>query len=83
MMTMRKLALILSLLLAPLTLLAQRYIMLSVPDGLSSSNVNALYQDSRGDIWIATDNGVSRYDGLEIRSYKHGNTFKTAAKLIK
>ena len=71
MMTMRKFALILSLLLAPLTLLAQRYIMLSVPDGLSSSNVNALYQDSRGDIWIATDNGVSRYDGLEIRSYKH------------
>ena len=70
-MTMRKFLLILLLFLAPLTLPAQRCIMLSVGDGLSSSNINALYQDRRGNIWIATDNGVSRYDGLGIRSYKH------------
>jgi len=71
MMTMRKIALILILFLAPLTLPAQRCIMLSVGDGLGSSNVNGLFQDSRGDIWIATDNGVSRYDGLDVRTYRH------------
>ena len=50
---------------------AQRCILLSVGDGLSSSTVNALYQDRRGDIWIATDNGLNRYDGLTIHTYKH------------
>lgn len=70
-MPMRKLVLILSLFLASLPLSAQRSILLTVPDGLSSSNINTLYQDSRGDIWIATDNGASRYDGLAVRSYRH------------
>ena len=45
--------------------------MLSVGDGLCSSNVNTLYQDRRGDIWIATENGLSRYDGLNVHTYKH------------
>ena len=68
---MRKALFVLSLVLCPLVLRAQRCIMLTVSDGLSSSNVNSLYQDSRGDIWIATENGVSRYDGLNVHSYKH------------
>ncbi|MCR5840981.1 MAG: response regulator [Bacteroidales bacterium] len=68
---MRKVLFVLFLVLCPLMLQAQRCIMLTVSDGLSSSNVNALYQDSRGDIWIATENGLSRYDGLSVHTYKH------------
>ena len=70
-MTMCKKLLVLLLLLCPSWLWAQRCLMLSVGDGLSSSNVNALYQDRRGDIWIATENGLNRYDGLYIHTYKH------------
>ena len=68
---MRKLVFVLIAILTPFALQAQRCIMLSVTDGLSSSNVNALYQDSRGDIWIATDNGLNRYDGLSVHAYKY------------
>ncbi len=70
-MTMRKTLFALFLVLCPLALRAQRCILLSVGDGLSSSNVNAVYQDRRGDIWIATENGLNRYDGLSIHSYRH------------
>ena len=68
---MGKKILVLLLLLCPSWLWAQRCLMFSVGDGLSSSNVNALYQDRRGDIWIATENGLNRYDGLYFHTYKH------------
>lgn len=68
---MNKKLLVLMLLLCPSWLWAQRCLMLSVGDGLNSSSVNALYQDGRGDIWIATSNGLNRYDGLYFHSYKH------------
>lgn len=71
---MRKPLFVLFLVLCLFTLRAQRCVMLSVGDGLSSSSVNALYQDRRGDIWIATENGLSRYDGLNIHTYKHDPT---------
>ena len=38
-------------------------------DGLSSSEVYHVFQDSKGYIWFATDNGVSRYDGYEFRNF--------------
>ena len=68
---MRRTVFVLFLLLCPFALRAQRCIMLSVGDGLSSSTINCLYQDRRGDIWIATENGLNRYDGLSIHTYKH------------
>ena len=68
---MRKALFVLLVFLCPLALRAQRCIVLTVEDGLCSSNVNSLYQDGRGDIWIATENGLSRYDGLNIHTYKH------------
>lgn len=42
---------------------------LSVENGLSSNQVNAIFKDSRGFIWIGTLNGIDRYDGLELRAY--------------
>jgi ligand-binding sensor domain-containing protein len=41
----------------------------SVNEGLPSSEVYHITQDSKGYIWIATNMGVSRYNGKEFRNY--------------
>lgn len=41
----------------------------SAAEGLLSSRVNYLMQDSRGFIWIATDKGVSRFDGQHFKNF--------------
>lgn len=38
---------------------------------LSNSSINSIYQDSKGVIWIATDDGLNRYDGAKFSVYKH------------
>src|SRR5215471_15200539 len=38
-------------------------------EGLSQSNVNCVYQDSRGFIWIGTRNGLNRFDGYKFVVY--------------
>ncbi|MBP6611019.1 MAG: response regulator [Paludibacter sp.] len=41
------------------------------PDNvLSNSLVNAIYQDKRGYIWIATEDGLNKYDGVRFTSYR-------------
>lgn len=39
-------------------------------DGLSQNTVMDLLQDSRGYMWMATWDGLNRYDGYDFRSYK-------------
>lgn len=53
-------------------LFCQRYnvVNFGVNDGLTSSNVNYLCQDNIGYIWFATQNGICRYDGRQIREIK-------------
>ncbi len=41
----------------------------TIEDGLPSNFVYAVEQDDRGYIWIATDAGVSRFDGYEFKNY--------------
>jgi hypothetical protein len=41
----------------------------SVEDGLPSSEIYDLLQDTKGYIWIATSKGVSRFDGYEFRNF--------------
>ena len=43
----------------------------SVGDGLSQSNINCILRDSRGFLWIATQDGLNRYDGYDFKTYKH------------
>lgn len=38
---------------------------------LSSSLVNQVFQDSKGYIWIATEDGLNFYDGSRFFVYKH------------
>lgn len=40
-------------------------------DGLSNNIVYETYQDSEGFIWIATDNGLNRYDGYDFKTFYH------------
>ena len=42
---------------------------LSIDDGLSSEYVTAIFQDSKGYIWIGTKDGLNRYDGQRITVY--------------
>lgn len=42
-------------------------------DGLASQGVRALYQDSRGFLWIGTSNGLSMYDGVRFRTFSVAN----------
>jgi len=39
--------------------------------GLSQGTVNALYQDEAGFIWIGTQDGLNRFDGVEFVAFKH------------
>ena len=38
-------------------------------NGIASATVYDILNDSRGYIWFATDNGVSRFDGSEFVNY--------------
>jgi PAS domain S-box-containing protein len=51
---------------------------ISVDDGLSQSWVHCVLQDKYGFIWIGTDDGLNRYDGYEIVSYKHNTRDKNS-----
>jgi len=44
---------------------------LGMRDGLASNAVNALQQDSKGYIWIATMSGLERYDGQDFMLWHH------------
>ena len=38
-------------------------------DGLSNSQVNSVLRDSRGNVWLATQFGLCRYDGYRIKPF--------------
>ncbi|HLG33272.1 MAG TPA: histidine kinase [Bacteroidia bacterium] len=43
----------------------------NVRDGLSDNICRDIYQDSRGFIWTATENGLNRYDGVSFQNFYH------------
>ena len=42
---------------------------ISIDDGLSNEYVIAIFQDSKGYMWIGTKDGLNRYDGERIKLY--------------
>ena len=42
---------------------------ISTADGLTSNAINEMVQDTEGYIWMATNNGLSRYDGYVAVNY--------------
>ena len=47
---------------------------------LSNSLINQVYQDKRGFIWIATENGLNKFDGTKFTIYKHSSDDSTSIK---
>jgi|WetSurMetagenome_2_1015567.scaffolds.fasta_scaffold19477_1 ligand-binding sensor domain-containing protein len=43
---------------------------ISIKNGLSQSSPNCIFQDSRGLLWIGTEDGLNRYDGYTFMVYK-------------
>lgn len=48
-----------------------RFNSLTIKDGLSQSVINSVNQDPLGYIWIGTQDGLNRYDGISFKIYKH------------
>lgn len=44
---------------------------LGLADGLSQNSVYSIVQDQTGFIWIATANGLNRYDGFHFKVYRY------------
>ncbi len=47
-----------------------RFNNISINEGLSQSQANRIRQDNMGFIWIATQDGLNRFDGYEFKIYK-------------
>ena len=45
----------------------------TVQDGLIANPVRRIFQDSKGFIWIATWEGLSKYDGYKFTNYSTAN----------
>lgn len=74
-------SLIISIILFCLTALschAQSCRLFTTERELSSSMINQVYQDSKGFIWIATEDGLNRYDGAKFTIYKNNRQDTTS-----
>ena len=60
-----------SMLLSLLTASAQQVRLYTAEDGLPGSLINAVEQDSRGYIWISTENGLAYFDGMNFTNFHH------------
>ncbi len=52
----------------------------STNDAVSSSLINLIYQDSRNYIWVATEDGLNKYDGVQFSVYKNNPNDSTTIK---
>jgi len=71
-MNIRCLFLSLSFLLISLVAGAKEYMFrhIEADEGLSNSQINTIYQDTRGFMWFGTSSGLNRYDGYQMKVYR-------------
>lgn len=48
---------------------AQNFKTIGIREGLTDNSIKSITQDSNGYMWFATDNGLNRFDGYDIRKY--------------
>ncbi|OCX51897.1 hypothetical protein BEL04_18005 [Mucilaginibacter sp. PPCGB 2223] len=69
-------------LLKPIAALPQKpdikFTQVNIEQGLSNSWVEAIFQDSRGFMWIGTRNGLDRYDGQQFKIYRNSSKDTTS-----
>ena len=68
---MNRVIVILLCLLAALAATPQTSRLFSSDGELSNSLVNDVFQDSHGMVWIATEDGLNRFDGAKVTVYRH------------
>ncbi len=58
---------------------------LSVSDGLSQNTVLSIVQDDAGSIWLATFDGLNKYDAYDFSVYRHveGDSTSIAANTVR
>ena len=48
-----------------------RFSRLDIAKGLSHNEVNCIFKDSKGFVWLGTLSGLNRYDGYSFKVFKH------------
>lgn len=48
--------------------------------GLSSSLINQIFQDQQGFVWVATEYGLNKFDGLRFTNYRHVSADSSSIK---
>ena len=51
-----------------------RFNKFTAEDGLSDNYVYDIIKDHQGYLWIATQNGINRFDGVEFKTFTHDQT---------
>lgn len=54
-----------------ITIAAQTGKLFTTDNELSNSLINTIFQDSRNYIWIATEDGLNKYDGIKFTIYRN------------
>jgi len=69
---MRKLTIILIIVFFSLDLKAQDIIFekITTRQGLSQNDVNCIFQDHNGFLWVGTNDGLNRYDGYSFKTFQ-------------
>ena len=62
------------------SLSAQTGKMFSTDKELSNSLINKVYQDRKGFVWIATEDGLNKFDGTRFYIYRHQKNDSTSLK---
>ena len=79
---MKKLLLLVFVLLLLLPVFAQkdevRFIRADIYKGLSHNQVNAIYRDEKGFVWLGTMSGLNRYDGYNFKIFRNQPTDTTS-----
>ncbi|GAC1588210.1 MAG: sensor histidine kinase [Ginsengibacter sp.] len=55
---------------------------LRTSNGLSSNNIKGVYQDKKGFIWVATPNGLQRFDGKSFVNFPFSNSTEFNSKPV-